>query len=164
VQRIKVAVNLHRVCADTHGNVWVTARGDYKNTPSKLYCIASNTDQLTDSVHIPVSNFHLDDEQLYIISSVWNSQTMNNEIGYAVVDVVSKQVVAKQFITDGTDSNIKMPYGIAVHPITKDIYVTDAKNHISPGKLHCYDKTGKWKWEVHTGDIPAHFAFYSIKN
>jgi DNA-binding beta-propeller fold protein YncE len=158
-KRITVAINLHRICIDKHENIWVNSRGDYYGALSKLYCIDSKTDQLTDSVDIAVSDFHLDDDKLYIISSVWNYVTMTNEITYGIVDVVSKQAVSKNFITDGTDAAIKMPYGITVNPITKDIYVTDAKNHVSPGTLYCFDKDGKRKWDVRTGDIPGHFAF-----
>jgi DNA-binding beta-propeller fold protein YncE len=159
LKRLVVAVNLHRVCADKHGNVWVSARGDYYNISSKLYCIDSKTDQVTDTINIIVSNFHLDDTQLYIFGLEWNNVTMSSEVNYGVVDVVSKQVVSRKFITDGTDVSIKTPYGIAVNPITKDIYVTDAKNYVTPGTLYCFDKTGKQKWKVATGDIPAHFAF-----
>jgi DNA-binding beta-propeller fold protein YncE len=158
-KRIKVAVNLHRICADRHGNIWVSTRGDYFNTSSKLYCINAKTDQLTDSINTAVSNFHLDDDKLYIISTVWNYETMNNEINYSIVDVISKQIISRKFITDGTDASIRISYGIIVNPITKDIYVTDAKDYISPGTLYCFDKNGKQKWKVSTGDIPAHFAF-----
>jgi DNA-binding beta-propeller fold protein YncE len=66
--------------------------------------------------------------------------------------------VNRSFITDGTDKEIEIPYGIMVHPVTKDIYVTDAGNYVSPGMLYCFTKNGKKKWSVRTGDIPAHFA------
>jgi len=158
-KRITVAANLHRVCADKHGNIWVSTRGDYYSTPSKLYCIDSKTDQLTDSINMAVSNFHLDNDRLYIIGVKWSNVTMSNEINYSIVDVISKQIISRKFITDGTDADIRMPYGIAVNPITKDIYVTDARNHVTPGTLYCFDKNGKKKWSVRTGDIPAHFAF-----
>jgi len=159
LKRLVVAVNLHRICADKQGNVWVSSRGNYSNISSKLYCIYSKTDKVTDTLNIIVSNFHLDAEKLYVVGSGWNYVTGQNEISYGVVDVVTKQIVTRKFITDGTAGNIQMPYGITVNPITKDIYVTDAKNYINPGLLYCFDKTGKKKWEVGTGDIPAHFAF-----
>jgi DNA-binding beta-propeller fold protein YncE len=158
-RRLVVAPNLHRVCADKYGNVWVSTRGDYYHTASKLFCIDSKTDQLTDSIHMVVSNFCLDDDKLYIIGAAWNNETMQNEINYGIVDVVSKQIISKNFITDGTEGSIKTPYGIAVNPITKDIYVTDATNYVNPGALYCFDKNGKQRWNVRTGDIPAHFAF-----
>jgi YVTN family beta-propeller protein len=165
VKRIEVGINPNRICADKHGNIWVNSRGDYYNTASKLYCINSKMDELTDSVNIAVSNFHLDDDKLYIYTSQWNNINMNNEITYSIVDVVSKQVVSRNFITDGTDAEIKIPYGIKVNPITKDIYVTDAKNHVSPGTLYCFDKNGTKKWDVRTGDIPAHIVFLGkLKN
>jgi DNA-binding beta-propeller fold protein YncE len=160
IKRITVAPNLHRICSDKHGNIWVSSRGDYYNTSSKLYCIDSKTDQLIDSVNIAVTNFCLDEDKLYIVSVTWNYVTMSNEVNYGIVDVISKQIISKQFITDGTDAAIKTPYGIIVNPITKNIYVTDAKNHVSPGILYCFDKEGKQKWNVRTGDIPAHFAFF----
>jgi DNA-binding beta-propeller fold protein YncE len=75
------------------------------------------------------------------------------------VDVAKKQIVTRNFITDGTDNDIEMPYGIKVNPITKDIYVTDAKNFVLPGRLYCFDKEGKFQWRVVTGDIPAHIVF-----
>jgi DNA-binding beta-propeller fold protein YncE len=159
LQRLAVATNLHRVCADKQGNIWVTSRGDYLNTPAKLYCIDSKTDKITDSIQIAASNFHLDGDKLYLVGSGWNSNTMQDESNYGIVDVVTKQVISTQFITDGTDASIKNPYGITVNPITKDIFVADAGNYVSPGTLYCFSQDGKKKWEVRTGDIPAHFAF-----
>ena len=164
LQRLSVAVNLHRVCADKHGNIWVTSRGDYLNTPAKLFCIDSKSDKITDSIQIAASNFHLDGDKLYLVGSGWNSSAMQDESQYGIVDVVSKQIVFTQFITDGTEAKIGNPYGITVNPITKDIYVTDAHNYVSPGTLYCFDKEGKKKWEVRTGDIPGHFAFYGKYN
>jgi DNA-binding beta-propeller fold protein YncE len=84
---------------------------------------------------------------------------MKNEITYCIVDVARKEAVTHHFITDGTERSIRIPYGIAVNPATKDIYVTDAKNYVSSGALYCFDKEGKLKWSAATGDIPAHFAF-----
>jgi len=157
-KRIEVARNLHHLRADNHGNLWVTSRGDYYNQPSKLYWIDTKTDKLTDSLDIAVSNFYLDGDSLYLYSVEWSYITMGNTITYGIVDVAKKQIVTRNFITDGTEKNIKIPYGIMVNPVTKDIYVTDAKNYVSPGTLYCFDKDGKQKWNVRTGDIPAHFV------
>jgi outer membrane protein assembly factor BamB len=75
------------------------------------------------------------------------------------VDTKTKKVMSRKFITDGTDKLIEIPYGIAVHPETKEIFVTDAKDYVTPGKLYCFTPDGKKKWEVTTGDIPAHIVF-----
>ena len=84
---------------------------------------------------------------------------MQNEVTYAIVDTRSHEKVCDNFITDGTDKDIKIPYGVAVNPITKDIYVTDARNYVNPGYLYCFGSNGVQKWKVRTGDIPAHFIF-----
>jgi DNA-binding beta-propeller fold protein YncE len=157
-KRIKVARNMHHLRADKHGNLWVSSRGDYYHQSSRLYWIDTKTDILTDSLDIAVSNFHLDDDWLYIYSTEWSYIHMGNVVTYGIVDVAKKEIVTANFITDGTDLNIQIPYGIKVNPINKDIYVTDAKNYVSPGTLYCFDKNGKQKWNVRTGDIPAHFA------
>ena len=157
-KRIKVATNLHRVRGDKYGNIWVSSRGDYYTLPSRLYCIDSKIDMVTDSINIAISNFHLDDDRLYLCSAEWSNISMSYEVGYGIVDVASKQIITRNFITDGTENQIKRPYGIMVHPVTKDIYVTDAKSYVTPGTLYCFDHNGKKKWDVRTGDIPAHFA------
>lgn len=74
-----------------------------------------------------------------------------------------KRVVSRKFITDGTELDIVIPYGIAIHPRSGDIYVTDAKNYVSSGVLHCYSREGIHKWSVRTGDIPAHMVFLERK-
>jgi DNA-binding beta-propeller fold protein YncE len=158
-KRIEVARNLHRLRADSHGNLWVTSRGDYYDRPSRLYRVDMRADALADSLDIAVSNFCLDGDSLYLYGVEWSYVTMSNVITYGIVDVGSRHIVSRNFITDGSELLIRIPYGITVHPQTKDIYVTDAKNYVSPGALYCFGQDGKLKWNVRTGDIPAHFAF-----
>ena len=62
-------------------------------------------------------------------------------------------------MTDETETEITIPYGIAVNPETKEIFVTDAKSYVVPGYLYCFSPEGKKRWKVRAGDIPAHFAF-----
>ena len=95
---------------------------------------------------------------LYVLSSQWSYYDYDNTITYGIVDVAKKQIVSRNFITDGEEKNIEMPYGIMVNPVTKDIYLTDAGNYVYPGALICFGQDGKKKWQVQTGDIPAHFA------
>lgn len=158
-QRIEIAINLHRVRCDKYGQLWISSRGDYYDNQSKLYCYDTRKKRITAELDVPVSNMHLDGDSLYIVSAQWSYVSMSNEITNAIVDVGRRQKVCDNFIKDGTEKEIKIPYGIMVNPITKDIYVTDAKNYVNPGNLHCYGADGIRKWSVRTGDIPAHFVF-----
>lgn len=157
-KRIDVAYNLDHIKADKRGDLWVTSRGDYKKLPSRLYFIDKTLEKVTDTIPIAVSNYYLDGDSLYVYSTEWSYITYSNVITYGIVDTRTHKVVSRAFITDGTDKEIEIPYGIMVHPTTKDIYVTDAGNYVSPGMLYCFTKEGKKKWGVRTGDIPAHFA------
>jgi DNA-binding beta-propeller fold protein YncE len=157
-KRIDVDYNLHRIRADKRGNLWVTSRGDYKGHPSRLFFLDRSKQQVTDTVPIAVSEFSIVGDSLYAYSVEWSYVTYTNEITYAIVNTKTHEIVSRNFITDGTDKQIEIPYGIMVNPNTKDIYVTDAGDYVSPGMLYCFDKSGKKKWSVQTGDIPAHFA------
>lgn len=155
---ITVVNNLHRLRADRYGQLWVSSRGDYFGQPSRLYCIDTNTDKVVDSVMTAVSNMWLDGDSLYICATEFSYVTYDTEVTFAIVDVRTHEILTRNFIQD---PSVKMekPYGIAVHPITKDIYVTDAKNYVSPGTLWCIGQDGIAKWSVRTGDIPAHMVF-----
>ena len=165
IQKIPVGINLHRIRKDRYGKLWVTSRGDYNTIPSRLYVLDrkdKNSKEMVvkDTLDIPCSEMYIQGDSLYFYSVEWNKQTERNTVTYGIIDVRTGQLVTDHFITDGTDQDIVIPYGICVHPTTGDIYVTDAKNYVSSGVLHCYDRHGKKKWSVRTGDIPAHMAFY----
>jgi len=159
IKKIDVAINLHRLKADKYGDIYVTSRGDYKNVPSRLFLIDSKTDQVKKQFDIAASNLCIAGDTAYIYGSEFNYDTFKWTISYNMVDVKQETVIGKNFITDGTTNDIEMPYGIAVNPITKEIFMTDAKDYVSPGTLYSFTKEGKMKWSVTTGDIPAHFAF-----
>jgi hypothetical protein len=103
-------------------------------------------------------------DSMYFYGAHWSDETMSNQITYGVFNIhdtlpFEEQEVGSSLITDGTEKNIKIPYGIQVNPYNGDIYITDAKNYVSSGQLHCYSREGKRKWSVRTGDIPAHMCF-----
>ena len=163
VQQIPVGINLHRLKKDRYGKLWVTSRGDYQSRPSRLYVMEKKPgfNQMTVSDTIPVacSNMAFHGDMMYYYATEWNNYSASNTITYGVIDVRTKEIVFHNFITDGTENEITIPYGIAVHPDTGEIFVTDAKNYVSSGTLYCFTPDGRKKWSVRTGDIPAHITF-----
>ena len=164
VQKLPVCTNPHRLRQDHLGQLWATSRGDYQDVPSALVCISKNSQftaemQATDTLDIPVSEMVIVGDSMYFYGVNWNNQTEENNISYGIINVRTHELISNHFITDGTENNIKIPYGIQVNPYNGDIYVTDAKNYVSSGQLHCYSREGKRKWSVRTGDIPAHMCF-----
>lgn len=163
MEMIPVGINLHRLKKDRYDRLWVTSRGDRLSRPSRLYVMdrIPGTDRMkvTDTLPVACSNMAIHGNLLYFYAAEWSDLTGSNTISYGIIDIRTKEVVSTNFITDGTEREIAMPYGIAVHPETGDIYLTDAKNYVSSGTLYCFDSQGRKKWSVRTGDIPTAIAF-----
>jgi DNA-binding beta-propeller fold protein YncE len=160
VQKIPVCLNPHRLRQDQYNQLWITSRGDYKDVQPQLTCFSPSTNFQLPIVNAPaVSEMVIIGDSMYFYGTHWSEQTMSNQITYGIFDIRKQTLVSEHFITDGTEQEIKIPYGIQVNPYNGDIYVTDAKNYVSSGQLHCYSREGKRKWSVRTGDIPAHMCF-----
>ena len=170
IKKIPVCVNPHRVRKDQYDRLWITSRGDHKEVEPQLTCFSPITNSLLPIANPPtVSEMVLMGDSMYFYGSHWSDETMSNQTTYGVFNIQNSLPLAGAFregagvgsslITDGTEKNIKIPYGIQVNPYNGDIYITDAKNYVSSGQLHCYSHEGKRKWSVRTGDIPAHMCF-----
>lgn len=161
-KRVDVAYNLERIKADSRGDLWVSSRGDYKNLPARLFFLDREKGIITDTIPIAASNYWIDDDLLYVYGTEFSYITYNWDISYSIVDTRTREIIDRKIITDGMDKEIEKPYGIMVHPETKDVFITDAGNYVTPGVLYCFDKEGKKKWSVVTGNIPGHFALLPI--
>jgi DNA-binding beta-propeller fold protein YncE len=160
IKKITVAVNLHRMEADSEGNIYISSRGDYGANAPATYILDTHTESVTELPNLPVSDMTLVGGKLYAFGVTYDS---NNNwatvITYAVVDTATQTIVSDSVITDGTDSEIISPYGLAVNPENGDILIADAGSYVLPGTLHCYTSAGVHKWSVTTGDIPSRIVF-----
>ncbi len=164
VQQITVATNPAKVKKDKYDRLWVTALGDRLTEPASLYLLSKKSGQTRMSVEkkfdIPCADFAIKDDLLYYYTTrEFYNNLSDGTVSYGVIDISTLEKVTDNFITDGTEKDIAKPYGVAIHPETGDILLTDAKNYVSSGTLYCFDKEGKKKWSVRTGDIPAHICF-----
>lgn len=159
IKKIDVAINLHRMVIDRRGDIYVSSRGDYMRTPPNLYVIDSATDEVKQCLDIPVGGMWLDDDKLYYYSVAFSMTSGRNEVTYGILDTRTKKQISNRIITDGTEKEIMLPYGIAVNPETKEIFMTDAQNYVVTGFVYCFSPDGKLKWKTEGGNIPGHFAF-----
>src|SRR5574344_88887 len=160
-EKLPVAVNLHHIKCDAYGQLWVTSRGDYDTIPSRLLLLHKNNNGkmvVSDTIETACSDFCINGDSLYFFSYGDDKTTTANSVGYGIIDIRTHHIVCDRLITDGTETEITIPYGIAVHPETGDIFITDAKNYVSSGILNCYSRQGKRLWHVRTGDIPSHIV------
>lgn len=158
-QTIDVAPNLFRLRADRHGQLWVTTRGDYGDSPSRLYLLRKNAQGImekADSVDVAVSDLTFRGDSLCFMGTSYD-ENWNRRHTFGVINVTTLQPLTTQLVKD--PSVIETAYGLMVHPLTGDIYVMDATNYVSSGRLFCFDADGQLKWKTLTGDIPGHACF-----
>ena len=159
-REIEVAPNLHQMKVAGDGMIYVSSRGDYYGLQSSTYIIDPSTDEVVKELPLlQNSDMAVYGDSLFVIANTWSNITLEYTTGYAVFDTREGITVTRNFITDGTDSNITTPYCIAVNPGNGDIFLTDAKDHVTPGRIHCYGQDGVLKWSATTGDIPGHIVF-----
>ncbi|WP_111307925.1 DUF5074 domain-containing protein [Confluentibacter sediminis] len=161
---IDVAINLHNLKADEDGDLYVSSRGDYYEIPSKLFVIDTKTDIIKKTFDIACSNLTIVNDIAYVIGSEFSYTTFDWNINYSMIDVKTETLLEDSFLPETIRSSIKTPYGIAVDPVSKNIFITDAGDYVSPGTLYCVDKDKNLKFTVTTGDIPAHIAFNLKEN
>ncbi|MDR0559031.1 MAG: YncE family protein [Prevotellaceae bacterium] len=159
IKKIQVAINLNRITADSYGNIYVISGGDYKNIKSNLYIIDLQ-DNVSAPFNIEASRMALCRDSLYVLCGMDRYRLSGNvNASYIIINTKTKSIVSRQFIDDEAKQQIIMPYGIAVNPETGEIYITDARDYVLPGRLYCFTHEGKIKREIITGDIPSVIAF-----
>lgn len=158
-QKIDVAINLHHLAKDNDGDLYVSSRGDYYTIPSSLFLVDPKTGTVKKDFHVAVSEMTIVNDKLYFYGNEFNYNTHSYVKSFGIIDVKTEQIISQKIIDEKYADDIKTPYGIAVNPITEDIYMTDARNYVSTGFVYCFDKNGTFKWKTEAGNIPAHFAF-----
>ena len=144
---IDVAPNLFRLRSDQYGSIWVASRGDYNTMPARVYELYGGS--VADSIDISATDMALHGDSLLFLHSG----------GCGLYDLRNRRVVSRQMLRLPTDERIETPYGLAVDDSNGRIYVMDATNYVSSGKLLCFDPQGNWLWTRPTGDIPGHACF-----
>lgn len=158
-KKIDVAINLHRITKDQYGDLYVTSRGDYYTVPSSLFVLDAATGTVKKNFQISVSGMTIVNDKLYYFGNEFNYNTHSYSKTFGIIDVKTEEIISNKMIGQQYADAIKTPYGIAVNPVTGDIYLTDARNYVSTGFVYCFDRDGQFKWKTEGGNIPAHFAF-----
>lgn len=151
---IPVAVNMQHIVVDTRGMLWVSATGNYADVAPSLCRVDPRSGQST-TFPIPVGSMTLQGDSLYIVSNEWDFTLNHGVPASAIVNVERGEIVSRQLV----DADIlaqTVPYGIAVHPRTHEIFISDAGDYVSPGTLYCFQRDGQLAWKVRTGQIPGH--------
>ena len=163
VMKIEVGPNLHRMEVDPYGKIWVSSRGDWYDIPSMTYVIDSENKCVCDVLdEHPCTDMAICGDSLFVYSDGWNLFYQSYNYKYDIIDVKTHAVINTDFIADGVEQQFSKPSGIAVNPQTREIFITDAGDGYTPGKLYCFSKDGHLKWSTYTGYNPSRIVFTRI--
>ncbi|MCQ2083812.1 MAG: hypothetical protein MJY58_04900 [Bacteroidaceae bacterium] len=139
-KRISVLSNPGQICT-WENRVFVLTRGVYSyvtwSYDLHLQVIDSNTDKVEKTLDLPIEKMAIDDGRLWYYESGGR---------VSVIDVSDYKTIDADFIKDGTV--IKTPYGICPDALHERVYVTDAGDYVTPGRLLCFEMDGRLLYEV----------------
>ena len=133
-QQIVVGKNPRRVRADEQGALWVC-------TDEGIVKIDQSGQRRID---VPADNISICQTTVYVLD-----REQNTLRAFSTIDM-SEQKVSIDIAA------YEHPYGLLALPDA--LYITDAKNYVSSGVLHCYSYDGHERWSAKTGDIPGHLC------
>ena len=143
IRQIPVGLNPTRIRKDSHNRLWVCCQGNYKDVAPQV--VVLQDESVVHRIDMPCANISIYD----------------NTVG--ILDAENKEL--KTFsTTDFTPYTIHLTLSTYEHPYglllaENRMYVTDAKNYVSSGVLHCYSYiNGLELWQAKTGDIPGHLC------
>lgn len=157
---ITAEVNLCHILFDQYDQLWVNSKGNYADIASCLMCIRKDDEgryTKVQKIDIVVENMIFAKNHIYYYGNTYD-ESWNVTSTYGSVTPSTSPDALQQAVLTGSNKP-QTPYCMAVNPDTQQFYITDAKNYTSSGSLSSFDKTGKYKWTVTTGDIPGHITF-----
>lgn len=159
VEKIPVAINLHRMFKASNGTLYVSSRGNYGDVPANLYVIDTQSKTAV-ALGKGVTAYAIKDDTAYIIDITYGPAPLyQTEYSYYTLNLLSGQIDQKMFVSEQVRDQIVYPYSVAVHPVTGHILLTDAGNFVTPGTIFYCNEQGQLLWKHTTGDIPASIAF-----
>ena len=142
IEKITVGTNPTRVRVDNRKRLWICAQGNYADKGSQLV-ILDHSAVLT-RINTACANISIAGSTAYVID---NSQ--NKLRAFSTIDYTEQTCPINI-------KNYEHPYGLLA--TDEALYITDAKNYVSSGVLHCYSYDGREHWSAKTGDIPGHLC------
>ena len=142
IRHIPVGLNPTRIRMDNAGKLWVCCQGDNNNHHAQI--VVLQNEQIVHRIPIHCSNLSILDNTAYIIDKT-NKQLLT-------ISTIDYTINNTPISLDAYEN----PYALLATPGA--LYITDAKNYVSSGLLHCYSYDGTERWTAKTGDIPGHLC------
>ena len=162
VAEIEVAINMNHMKIDEFDNIWVTSRGNYYDVPASLVMLSKQDGEyaVAKTYDMPASNIAMRKTWLYSYQVTYDANwNATNTFTVGTINSKGFTDTPTNFLNGSIASEIESPYCIDVQPNDGTVFITDAKNYVSSGKLYCFSSKGDLQWQINTGDIPCCLAF-----
>ncbi len=146
IRKIKVGINPNKIEINTAGNVFVSAFGTF--TPPYLPASVSvingavNLSSINLGSNFSYSHIRIAGDIAYLFNNYGGTGTAK------VYNTATNTVVRNEFITDATI--VETPYGVNIDEQNGDVYIADAVNYSSAGKVTCFTSAGVKKFSFST--------------
>lgn len=154
-KKIVVGVNPQKIEANSAGDLYVTAYGNFSSIPASVTVVSSATQSRKTTLGSDFEYDHiaLVNDTAYLYKNYGGAGTCK------VFNTRNNTVVRNEFITDGT--TITTPYGINVDEQNGDVYIGDAKGFVGTGEVTCFGRNGvkKFSFSVAPGVNPNKILF-----
>ena len=143
LRKVVVGLNPTRLRLDDQKHLWVCCQGNYNQTAPQV--VVLQNEAVLQRILTPCSNISIQGTTAYVIDNEQNTLNTISTIDFALSAFNFQQT-----------PSFENPYGLLA---TADaLYITDAKNYVSSGVLHCFSYDGHEHWSAKTGDIPGHLC------
>ena len=155
IATINVGKSPSDIAVDNDGEVIVLNNGltDFSNssndTPGSISVINPKSFSVVSTIALPLALFGHPNE-LAVSNKGYGFTVVNN--GILKFDTKSNSIISSQFIS-------RQAYSIAVDNVTERIYLGDAKDYNSNGKIYVYEKNAALKDSASVGIIPGTIIF-----
>ncbi|MDA3614534.1 DUF5074 domain-containing protein [Polluticaenibacter yanchengensis] len=136
---IEVGKNPFNVAVNSRGEVYISHRSDWLD-PSYVpvtYIIDGVNLQVKTKLAAAVSSssIRIHKDIAYLFDSYGSAGILRT------YNSISNVIIKEKFITDNTV--IEAPYGLNIDDEKNYVFITDAKDYVSPGAVYGFDNTGK---------------------
>jgi YVTN family beta-propeller protein len=154
IKKIKVGVNPNKIAINQAGNIFVSAYGNFGNIAPSISVIngSTNTNGINLGPNFVYSHLRINGDIAYLYNN-YGGGTIK------VFNTATNTIVRNNFITDG--STIATTYAVNIDELNGDVYIGDAGDFITSGKVVCYTKEGvkKFSFSLAPGINPNTIVF-----
>jgi DNA-binding beta-propeller fold protein YncE len=151
VDQIELAAGPAGMVLDKNGKLWVITSGTYQGNNGKLFRINTTTLEVEDEIELgvnPATDLSITPDKSNLVYSAGSN--------IYKMSITADAAPAEEWIEA---ADVVALYALGIDPETGEVYVGDALNYATAGKVYVYKADGTFKTSFTTGISPTQFVF-----